>query len=296
MNAMELSNALADVVETVARSVVRLGGRSAVSGAVFSGEGHVVAVNHTLDRDDLEVGLPDGRTVAGHVVGRDSATDLALIKADASDLTVAPWIDPGSTRVGELLLAVYRPGRTPRVAFGALAALGEDWRTRFGGRIDRYVEASLPLRPGFSGGLLATASGGAVALATSGLLRGVPLGIPASTVKRVAQELLAAGHVRRGYLGVISYPVALPPALQSSLGQAAGLLVLSVEPESPASAARLFQGDVIAGVEGHAVTEPSDLLASLDEDQVGHEIRLRVVRAGEIHEVRVTVGERGRTA
>jgi S1-C subfamily serine protease len=296
MNAMELSGALADVVEATARSVVRLGGRSAVSGAIFSEQGHVVAIDHTLDRDDVEVGLPDGRTVAGHVVGRDSATDLALVRTEASGLTVAPWIDAGAARVGELLLAVYRPGRTPRAALGAVAALGDDWRTRFGGRIDRYIEASLPLRPGFSGGLLVTASGGALALVTTGLVRGVPLGIPASTVKRVAQELLSAGHVRRGYLGVISYPVALPPGLQSSLGQAAGLLVLSIEAASPADSAHLLQGDVIVGVEGRGVSEPSDLLASLDEDQVGREIALRVVRAGEVRDLRVTVGERGPAA
>ena len=118
MNAMEFSGALADVVETAARSVVRLGGRSAVSGTVFSGEGHVVAVNHTLDRDDVEVGLPDGRTVAGHVVGRDGATDLALVKADASGMTVAPWSDADASRVGELLVAVYRPGRPPEPLSG----------------------------------------------------------------------------------------------------------------------------------------------------------------------------------
>ena len=101
---------------------------------------------------------------------------------------------------------------------------------------------------------------------------------------RIARGLLSAGHVRRGYLGVISYPVALPPGFQASLGQAAGLLVLSIEPASPADSAHLFQGDVIVGVEGRGVSEPSDLLASLDEDQVGREIALRVVRAGEVGE------------
>lgn len=294
MNAAELSKTLADAVETAGRSVVRVDGRSPVSGTVFSEKGHVVAVNHTLDRDEAEVGLPDGRTVEARVIGRDPATDLALLKAEATDLTPAAWGDLEGARVGELLVAVYRPGRTARAGFGILAALGEGWRTRFGGKIDRYVEASLPLQPGFSGGLLVSASGKALALSVSGLVRGVPLGIPATTVKRVAEDLLAHGHVRRGYLGLGSYPVALPPSLQSSLSQTTALVVVSVQPDSPAAKAGLLLGDIVAGVDGHAVSEPSDLLRLLDEESVGREVVLRVVRGGEVRELRATVGERGR--
>jgi len=296
MNAAELSRTLADVVETAARSVVRVEGRSPVSGTAFSEQGHVVAVNHTIDRDDVDVGLPDGRTVGARVIGRDPATDLALLKAEATDLTPAVWADLEDARVGELVVAVYRPGRTARAALGVLAALGDGWRTRFGGKIDRYVEASLPLQPGFSGGLLVSASAKALALSVSGLVRGVPLGIPAATVKRVAQDLMSHGHVRRGYLGLGSYPVGLPAPLQSTLGQTTALVVVSVEPDSPAAKAGLLLGDVVAGVDGHAVSEPSDLLRMLDEESVGRGVVLRVVRGGEVRELRVTVGERGRVA
>jgi S1-C subfamily serine protease len=296
MNPTEISSALADTVEAAGRSVVRVEGRSPVSGTIVSAKGHVVAISHTIDSDEVDVGLPDGRTVAGRVLGRDPATDLALLQVEASDLTPVTWADPTGARVGELVVGVYRPGKTVRASLGILAALGEGWRTRFGGKVDRYVEASLPLQPGFSGGLLVSVSRGVLALSTSGLVRGVPIGIPGATVKRVADELLSNGRVRRGYLGLGSYPVGLPEALQSGLGQARALLVVSVQPDSPAAKAGLLLGDVVTSIDGRPIAEPADLLPSLDEGHVGQEIVLQVVRAGELTEVRVTVGERGRAA
>jgi S1-C subfamily serine protease len=297
MNLVDLSNGLAELVEAAGRSVVRVEGRSrGVSGSVFSDKGHVIAINHTVERDELELGLPDGSTAKASVVGRDPGSDLALLHTEGSGLVPAPWTDLDDARVGHLLVGIYRPGSTARATLGVVAALGDAWRTRSGGRIDRYFEASLALQPGFSGGLLMNASGKALALSTSGLLRGIALGIPAATVKRVGDALLAGGRVRRGYLGVGSYPVALPTPLQVSLGQESGLLIISVQADSPASRAGLLLGDVVVAVDGQATAEPGDLLPALDEDRVGREIVLRVLRAGELREVRATVGERGRAA
>jgi S1-C subfamily serine protease len=298
MNATDLSNALSELVEGAGRSVVRVrveGGRG-VSGTVFSDKGHVIAINHTVERDEAELGLPDGGTARAQVVGRDPGTDLAVLKTEGVGLVPAPWTDLDDARVGHLVVGVYRPGSATRATLGIVAALGDAWRTRYGGKIDRYFEASLPLQPGFSGGLLVSASGKAIGLSTSGLLRGVALGIPAATVKRVGEALMTGGRVRRGYLGVSSYPVALPASLQSSLGQESGLLVTSVQADSPASRAGVLLGDVVVGVDGQPTAEPADLLPALDEDRVGREIVLRVLRAGELREVPVTVGERGRAA
>lgn len=297
MNAIEISNGLAQVVENAGRSVVRVEGRGRpVSGSVFSDKGHVIAINHTVDSDELEIGLPDGTTAKARVVGRDAGTDLVLLQVDKTGLVPAPWAELDATRVGHVVVGVYRPGRTTRATFGIVAALGDGWRTRYGGKIDRYLEASLPLQPGFSGGLLVNAEGQALGLSTSGLLRGVALAIPASTVKRVGTALMQGGRVRRGYLGVGSYPVALPEPLQASLGQASGLLIVSVQPDSPASKAGLLLGDVIVGAEGKPTAEPADLLPVLDEDRVGKEAALRILRAGELKDVKVTVGERTATA
>ena len=297
MRVTDLSNALAEAVEAAGRSVVRVERRGRdVSGAVLSAEGDVMAINHTVEGDELEIGLPDGGTTKARVVGRDPSTDLALLKAESGSFVPAPWADLDNARVGHLVLGIYRPGRTARATFGVVAALGDAWRTRSGGKIDRYLEASLPLPPGFSGGLMVDASGNALGLSTSGLLRGVALGIPASTVKRVGEALRTNGRVRRGYLGVGSYPVALSAPLPSTPAQHTGLLIISVQPESPASRAGLLLGDVVVGVGGTPTTQPADLLPALDEDQVGREITLRIVRAGEVRDLRVTVGERGRPA
>jgi S1-C subfamily serine protease len=300
MNATDLSNAVSELVEAAGRSVVRVrveGGRG-VSGTVFSEKGHVIAINHTVERDEAELGLPDGGTAKARVVGRDTGTDLALLQTyGLGPVSLpAPWTDLDDARVGHLVVGIYRPGATTRAMLGIVAALGDAWRTRYGSKIDRYLEASLPLQPGFSGGLLVNASGKALGLSTSGLVRGVPLGIPAVTVKRVGEALMTGGRVRRGYLGVGSYPVALPESLQPSLAQESGLLVTSVQSDSPASRAGVLLGDVVVSVEGQPTAEPADLLPALDEDRVGREVVLRVLRAGELREVRVTVGERGRAA
>ncbi len=294
MSAIELSVELSGITENVGRSVVRVERRAQpVSGSVVSADGQVVAVSHTVERDeDVELGLPDGRSVRARVVGRDPGTDLALLKAEASGLEPVSWADLEGVRVGQLALGVFRPGRTTRASLGIVGALGDAWRTRFGGRIDRYVEASLPLAPGFSGGLLADASGCALGLSSSGLLRGVALAIPATTVRRVVATLLQHGRVKRGYLGIGSQPVALPEALQASLGQATGLLVVRVVPGSAAAQAGIMLGDVVVAADGQPVTSPLDLLGALDEDRVGQRTRLRVVRGGELKELEFTVAER----
>ena len=294
MSAIELSVELSGITEDVGRRVVRVERRAQpVSGSIVSADGQVVAVSHTVERDeDVELGLPDGRSVRARVLGRDPGTDLALLHAEASGLEPVSWAELDGVRVGQLVLGVYRPGRTTRASLGILGALGDAWRTRFGGRIDRYIEASLPLAPGFSGGLMVDVSGRALGLSTSGLLRGVALAIPAATVRRVMATLLQHGRVKRGYLGIGSQPVALPEAFQRSLGQATGLLVVRVVPGSTAAQAGIMLGDVVVAVDGQPVTSPLDLLGALDEERVGQRARLSLFRGGELREVEFTVAER----
>jgi S1-C subfamily serine protease len=236
--------------------------------------------------------LPDGRTVAAALVGRDPTTDLAVLRAEAGGLTPPTWAEADSARVGHLVLAVGRPGHKAMATLGIISALGEGWRTPAGGQVDRYVQTDVVMYPGFSGGPLVDANGHALGLNTSALLRGVSLAVPAATLRRVVETLLVHGRVRRGYLGVGAQPVRLPATLAQQLGQETGLLLVSVEPGSPAEQGGLLLGDTIVALDGRPVAHMDDLLDGLSGERVGVAVPVRVVRGGQVQDLTVVIGER----
>jgi S1-C subfamily serine protease len=290
-----LSGELAAIVDAAAASLVRVEGRrrTASSGVVWSADGVIVASHHAVDaEDEVPVGLHDGRTLAARVVGRDPGSDLALLQAEVTGLVPPRWAEARSPKPGEIVLGLSRPGRSARARLGIVSAFASEWRTPSGARFESYLESDIPLHPGFSGGLLLAADGAALGVNSAGLLRGASLAVPAAAVRRVAQSLLADGRIRRGYLGIGTQTVALPQELRSSAGQGAGLIVLSVQPQSPAARAGLLLGDVLLRAGDDVLTHPGALVPSLDTDRVGSELKLRLLRAGESRELSVVVGER----
>jgi S1-C subfamily serine protease len=289
-----LSAELAGVVEANAASLARVEGRrrTASSGVVWSEDGVIVASHHAVDFDEnVPVGLADGHSVPARVVGRDPGSDLAVLRADASGLAPVRWA-AAIPRVGELALSLSRPGRSTRARLGVVSATGGEWRTPPGGRLESYLETDIALHPGFSGGLLASAAGEALGVTTAGLLRGGSLAVPAAAVRRIVGSLLSRGRVRRGWLGIGTQPVALAPELRSRLGQPAGLMVLSVQADGPAARAGLLLGDVLLRAGEEKLTSSAALLPCLDEERVGRELPLAVLRAGEERGLVATVGER----
>ncbi|MBI1880570.1 MAG: trypsin-like peptidase domain-containing protein [Chloroflexi bacterium] len=227
-----LSNALAQTVATASPSIVRVEARRrlAASGIVWSADGLIVTAHHTVETEDnIQVGLPDGQTVAAALVGPEPSTDLAVLRSVAKNLSpLAPAAE--SAQVGHLVLALGRPGQTVQATLGIISALGNNWRTSIGGLIDQYVQTDVVMYPGFSGGPLVSAAGQLLGLNTSALMRGISLTVPTITLNRVAEMLVKHGKVRRGYLGVNTQPVRLPAALAQQLGQETGLLLVAVEP------------------------------------------------------------------
>lgn len=295
--AVDLSNALAGAVDRAAPAVVRVDGRrrGPASGVVYRAEGLVVTAHHALEWDEgIEVTLADGSTLAAALLGRDPSTDLAVLRIGASGLAIPEWA-AAPPRPGHLVLAIARSEQGPRVAHGIVTATGGAWRTPVGGRVDAYVETGVLLFTGYSGSLLVDASGAALGMNTAGLLRGAGVAVPRATLERVVEALAAHGHVRRGYLGVGTMPVRLA-AEQGAAGHDAGLIVLSVQPETPAARAGVMLGDVLLAFDGHPLERPRDLLGRLDDDSVGRTATLRVLRAGQVREIAVTVGSRGRSA
>jgi serine protease DegQ len=289
-----VSAAMAEVVARVGPSVVRVEGRRRPSSGVVFSEGLVVTAAHALEQEEgIELGLEGGKSAPAKLVGHDGATDIALLRVEAGGLLVAPWAEGAPPAVGSLLLAVSRPGRTARAHLGVLSALSEgEFRTPAGGRLERYLESDISLRPGFSGSALCDASGKVVALNTAGLLRGSAAGVTVATLRRVVEQLLAHGNVPRGFLGVSTLPARLPAVLAERLSQQSALLIAGVDPESPAGKAGLLLGDVLAALDGHPLTHPGELVEQLDEKSVGRTVSARIVRAGAVQDVALTIGKR----
>ncbi|MBI4787487.1 MAG: trypsin-like peptidase domain-containing protein [Chloroflexi bacterium] len=291
----DLSQTLASTVETAGPGIVRVEARPRVpaSGIVWSADGVIVTAHHVVEEEEtIPIGLADGRTVNAKLAGRDPTTDVAVLRAEATGLTPRGWADLNSVKVGHLVLALGRPGKTVMATLGVVSALGEAWRTPAGGRLERYLQTDVVMYPGFSGGPLVDASGQFIGLNTSALLRGVSMTVPAASLRSIVETLLTKGRISRGYFGVGAQPARLPEGLAKQLKQETGLLIVSVEPNGPADKAGLLLGDVIVGLGNDAVRHLDDLLAALGSDRVGTLMSARIVRGGQVQQVPVTIGER----
>jgi S1-C subfamily serine protease len=290
---LSLSNELAEAVERVAGAVVAVNARPRLpSTGVHWRPGFIVTADHTVRSDeDITIARADGRTAAASLIGRDPGTDLAVLRIGDADLPAAMLGAPGSPQVGHIVLAV---GHGPRVSWGIVSALGGRWQTARGGAIDQFLRPDLTLYPGFSGGPLVDVHGRVVGINTSGLSRQLELAIPASTVARVADELIAKGRVSRGFLGVGLQPVRLPEAVRGAFKAASdiGLIVVSVQPDGPAAKSGLLLGDILVTLDGTGVGAPEDAQAIIGARLVGSTITAAILRAGAVAEARITVGER----
>jgi S1-C subfamily serine protease len=290
-----LSEAVASAVTAAGQGVVRIEARRrfAASGIAWSPEGVIVTADHVIKREEsIHAGLPNGETVAATLVGRDPSTDLAVLKVQGVSLTPLTFVESNTARVGDLVLAVARPGQNAQATLGIVSVVGKKWQPASGGLLDQYLQPDVVMYPGFSGGPLVSAAGQVLGLNTSALLRHASVTIPTATLRRVISELLAHGRIRRGYLGIGTQPVYLPKSLQHQLNQETGLLLVSVEPDSPAEKAGLLLGDAIVSVAGQTIRRFNELAAFLGGDRIGEQILVRIVRAGQVQELSVTVGER----
>jgi len=292
--AASLSRCLADVTESVGRSVVSLTARRWPSSAVVQGPDLAFTAAHSLGgASRLAVRTsPEGPELAAAVVGRDPALDVALLRIEGARLEVPRWRPAEGLRPGSLVLAVARPRAALRARLGLLAGVGPAFRTPWGGRVEAGLDVELSPRPGLAGAAVADAEGQVVGLVVSGLGRTRRMVLPTGTLTRVAEELLAHGRVRRGYLGVGTQRVRIPGPLQGAVGHDQGLLVVAVEPGSPADAAGLAFGDVLVELGGTPTSDVGDLLGTLADAKVGERLLARVLRAGALHERSVTVGVR----
>jgi S1-C subfamily serine protease len=284
---LALSNNLADLVEATAQSVVTVQGarRWPLSGLHWRA-GVIVTAEEGLEHDEnLTILLPDGRQTGASLVGRDPTTDIAALRFQPDGLTAIEAGDASSLRAGNLILAVGRNEAGPVASFGVAALAGGAWQSRRGGAIDRLIRLDLRLSPSAEGGAMVDASGRVLGMVVPGPHHRV-LGIPASTIDRVVDQLLAKGHIARGYLGA-----GLRPARH---GDERGVLIVGIDPAGPAAKAGLLVGDIITRWNGQSVARVREVMRLLSPESVASTVTLGLLRGGEKAEKTITIGERPR--
>jgi S1-C subfamily serine protease len=290
-DAQQYSDSLAAAVEKAGRVTVTVDarGRFPATGIIWNSNGEILTADHVVQRDDnINVTLADGSTHAATVVGRDPASDLVLLKVEASGLPAPEFAE--NVKVGHLVFAVGRPTDL-QATLGSIVALGGPVRGRHR-RFEAYVQSDVTMYPGFSGGPLVDASGRVVGLNSSSLARGASLAIPVSALRGIVDALRRDGRVKRGFLGVSTQPVALAEDAAGQLGQPTGLMVIGTEKGGPADQGGVLQGDVIVAVGADTISDIEDLQAALGPETVGQATPIKVVRGGEVRTLNVTVGVR----
>jgi S1-C subfamily serine protease len=258
------------------------------SGFIFTPDGYILTNSHVVHgAGRVDVTVADGRRMRADLIGDDPETDLAVLRISAGDLAAAPLGDSNRIRVGQLVIAIGNPyGFQCTVTAGVISALGRSLRTRSGRLIDNILQTDAALNPGNSGGPLVSSRGEVIGVNTATIMpaQGLCFAIAINTAKFVAGRLIRDGRIVRGYIGMAGQNVQLPRRLVHfhKVAVPSGVMILSLEPGSPAEHARLKTGDVIVGFGGKPVASIDDLQRLLSSECVGAAAEIKVVRATEI--------------
>lgn len=267
------------------------------SGFIISTDGYVITNNHVVaGAARIEVALPDGREFEGTLVGRDPATDVAVVKIYGDSLRGIRFADSKQVQVGQIAIAVGNPyGFQYSVTAGVVSALGRTLRSESGRLIDDVIQTDASLNPGNSGGPLVNSNGDVIGVNTAVILpaQGICFAVSSNLTALVAGKLIMQGRVRRGYLGIAGQLINLTERIRqyNQLSAKTGVLVASIEPDGVSYNAELHSGDIIAGFNEQPVTTVDDLHLLLTEETIGKRIKLTVLRQNLRQDVWVIPGE-----
>jgi len=264
------------------------------SGVILAGDGHILTNNHVIDGAlAINVRLQDGRMLPATLIGRDPGTDLALIKVQATGLQPAQFADSDAARVGEWVLAIGSPfGLGHTVTMGVLSA-----KSRGGlgaNAVEDYLQTDASINPGNSGGPLVNLDGQVIGINDMIVGRGQGIGfaIPSKMARRVADQLLRNGRVKRAWIGVGMQDLTPEIASEFKVDAGSGALINQVIPGGPAEKARLQSGDIVATIAGKAVRDSHELMREVLSHDVGTTVRLEVVRSGKRYATDISLTER----
>ena len=271
--------------------------RSLGSGVIVAREGYVLTNFHVVDgADDITLLLADGREIKAHVRGADPESDLAVLKAESSELPAITLGDLESVRVGDVVLAIGNPfGFGNTVTAGIVSALG---RNHLGiNRFEDFIQTDAPINPGNSGGALVDTAGHLIDInstifSQSGGSLGIGFAIPVSLAKTVLEQIIAHGEVTRGWLGVEPADLSDDGARALALDKADGVLIRGLQPDGPAERAGMQVRDVVVDVGGKATHDVAGLMSRIAELTPGTSAKVKVWRAPKTLDLDVTVGKR----
>jgi len=294
-----LSNELAQIVQDLDRYVVSVHARRHYpSSGLWWGPDVIVTASHTIQRDeDITVSLAGGAAAEASLIGRDSGSDLAVLRVKEAGPSRAERAVAETVKVGELALVVGRsPDSGVNASLGIISARSGPWRTWRGGQLDAYIRLDARLFPQSSGGAVVNGRGEIIGLATSALSRIAGLAVPVATIKDVTGKLMERGFVPRGYLGIGVQPVPIGEGLRQKLAvpNQNGLIVLTVESNGPADKGGVLPGDIVLRVNEVTTEETEDLQAFSQSAEIGRSAKIQLICGGVRKEVSVVVGERPR--
>jgi S1-C subfamily serine protease len=267
------------------------------SGFIITPDGFILTNSHVVHvANSITVNLPDGREYPAQLIGDDPDTDLAVIRIDASQLTHVRLADSENLRVGQLVIAIGNPlGFQASVTAGVISALGRSMHAQSGRLIDNIIQTDAALNPGNSGGPLVNSAGEVVGVNTAMIrpAQGICFAIASNTAKLVAGWLIRDGRIRRGYIGVAGQNVPIHRRIVRFYGLPleTGVLVVSVEKNSPAERGGLREGDLIVAFNGQPVGTVHDLHKVLVGEQIGVRASLTVIRHTEKLELPILPAE-----
>jgi S1-C subfamily serine protease len=268
------------------------------SGVIISPDGLLLTNSHVMQAArEAKLALSDGRIIEARVIGNDPDTDLALLRAYSDGLPFAALGNSKHLKRGQIAVAIGNPlGFESTVTAGVVSALGRSLRAQSGRLIDDVIQTDAALNPGNSGGPLVSTAGEVIGINTAVIMgaQGICFAVASNTASFVVTELIRHGRVRRASIGVAGQTIPLPQRIVRAAGLTgrSGVVIVAVEPGSPAAQARLEQGDVILTLGGEPVSGVDDLVRLLNGDRIEHSVELRLLKRGEISTVTVTPIER----